>query len=132
MVSTGLPLGSLRASFRYACPTPSRLRQEAGSPNRSRSHCRRQASPGNPAATILGCANFGRDADTIATIGGTIAGALRGADRIPAAWIETVGAACPVDQEALAADLLAVLLRRAERAAAWGKAVLAQNEHKDS
>jgi ADP-ribosylglycohydrolase len=84
---------------------------------------------GDPAETIVGCANFGRDADTIATIGGAIAGALRGADRIPAAWIESVTAACPVDQAALAKDLLAVLLRRAERAASWGAALLGQSEH---
>jgi ADP-ribosylglycohydrolase len=84
---------------------------------------------GDPAETILGCANFGRDADTIATIGGAIAGALRGADRIPAAWIETVGAACPIDQWQLARDLLSVLLRRAERAASWGTMIQAQSEY---
>jgi ADP-ribosylglycohydrolase len=83
---------------------------------------------GDPAATILGCANFGRDADTIATIGGAIAGALRGAGRIPGAWIATVGAACPVDQQRLARDLFGVLVRRAERAASWGAMVLAQRE----
>ncbi len=84
---------------------------------------------GDPAETILGCANFGRDADTIATIGGAIAGALRGADRIPAMWIETVGAACPIDQWQLARDLLSVLLRRAERAASWGTMIQAQSEY---
>jgi ADP-ribosylglycohydrolase len=83
---------------------------------------------GDPAETILGCANFGRDADTIATIGGAIAGALRGATRIPAAWIDSVTPACPVDQQALAADLLAVLLRRAKRAASWAAMVLEQAE----
>lgn len=81
---------------------------------------------GDPVETILGCANFGRDADTIATIAGAIAGAMRGAERIPAAWIEAVTMACPVDQEALAAELLAVLVRRAEHASAWGTTVLAQ------
>ena len=83
---------------------------------------------GDPAETILGCANFGRDADTIATIGGAVAGALRGGARIPTAWIESVTAACPVDQAALATDLLAVLLRRAERAASWGAMVLGWSE----
>ena len=83
---------------------------------------------GDPAETILGCANFGRDADTIATIGGAIAGALRGGARIPKAWIESVTAACPVDQAALAMDLLDVLLRRAERAASWGAMVLGWSE----
>jgi ADP-ribosylglycohydrolase len=79
---------------------------------------------GDPRETILGCANFGRDADTIATIGGAIAGALRGASAIPADWIAAVCAASPVDQDALAQDLLGVLRRRAERAAAWGAGVL--------
>jgi ADP-ribosylglycohydrolase len=83
---------------------------------------------GDPAETILGCANFGRDADTIATIGGAIAGALRGGARIPTTWIEAVTAAGTVDQEELAKDLLAVLLRRAERAASWGAMVLGSGE----
>jgi hypothetical protein len=81
---------------------------------------------GDPAATILECANFGRDADTIATIGGAIAGAMRGAAQIPAAWIESVAAACPVDQEELAHDLLSVLKMRAEHASDWAAGVLAQ------
>ena len=80
---------------------------------------------GDPAATILGCANFGRDADTIATIGGAIAGAMRGAAQIPAAWVEPVAAACPVDQQALARDLMGVLKARAGRALAWAESVLA-------
>ena len=42
---------------------------------------------GDPVETILGCANFGRDADTIATIGGAIAGALRGASALPDDWV---------------------------------------------
>jgi ADP-ribosylglycohydrolase len=81
---------------------------------------------GDPATTILGCANFGRDADTIATIGGAIAGAMHGATSIPASWLEQVTAACAVDQEALAADLLSVLERRASRASAWAGSVLGQ------
>jgi ADP-ribosylglycohydrolase len=81
---------------------------------------------GDPVDTILGCANFGRDADTIATIGGAIAGAMRGAAQFPAEWVEPVTAACPVDQHALAHDLLGVLKKRAERASAWSASVLAQ------
>jgi ADP-ribosylglycohydrolase len=75
---------------------------------------------GDPAETILGCANFGRDADTIATIGGAIAGALRGASVLPADWIEAVRSANPVDQDELTDALLAVLRRRAEQATVWG------------
>ena len=81
---------------------------------------------GDPTATILGCANFGRDADTIATIGGAIAGALRGATQLPAEWVEPVTAACPVDQDVLAYDLLGVLKARAQRVSAWAASVLEQ------
>lgn len=79
---------------------------------------------GDPAETIIGCANFGRDADTIATIAGAIAGALRGANAIPPAWIAAVCSASPVDQEALAQSLLDVLLRRAREATVWGSTLL--------
>jgi hypothetical protein len=75
---------------------------------------------GDPVETILGCANFGRDADTIATIGGAIAGALRGASALPADWISQVQVATPVNQDKLAASLLEVLRRRANQATAWG------------
>jgi ADP-ribosylglycohydrolase len=78
---------------------------------------------GDPVATILGCANFGRDADTIATIAGAIAGALRGAGALPADWVSAVRLATPVDQDALTTSLLAVLRRRAADAAAWGTRV---------
>ena len=76
---------------------------------------------GDPVETILGCANFGRDADTIATIGGAIAGALRGKSALPADWISEVQEATPVDQDELASSLLSVLHRRTGQAAAWAK-----------
>jgi ADP-ribosylglycohydrolase len=75
---------------------------------------------GDPVETILGCANFGRDADTIATIGGAIAGALRGASALPADWLSQVQVATPVNQDELAASLLEVLRRRATQATSWG------------
>jgi hypothetical protein len=78
---------------------------------------------GDAEQALLGCANFGRDADTIATIGGAIAGALRGAEALPAAWVSAVRAATPVDQDELTTSLLAVLRRRADDAAAWGTRV---------
>ena len=79
---------------------------------------------GDPVETILGCANFGRDADTIATMAGAIAGALRGAQQLPVDWVAAVRAANPVDQNALAASLSEVLERRARAAASWSAAVL--------
>jgi ADP-ribosylglycohydrolase len=74
---------------------------------------------GAPVETILGSANFGRDADTIATIAGAIAGALRGKSALPADWISEVQAATPVDQDELASSLLSVLHQRTVQAAEW-------------
>lgn len=39
---------------------------------------------------VISAANFGRDADTLAALVGTWAGALNGAEAIPPAWIEQV------------------------------------------
>jgi ADP-ribosylglycohydrolase len=80
----------------------------------------------NPVTTILDCANFGRDADTIATMAGAVAGALSGAAALPAEWTEAVRAANPVDQDGLATGLLGVLQRRARAASEWGTLVLEQ------
>jgi ADP-ribosylglycohydrolase len=41
------------------------------------------------------CANFGRDTDTLATMAGSIAGALEGADVIPQEWIALIPDANP-------------------------------------
>lgn len=81
---------------------------------------------GDPVATILDCANFGRDADTIATMAGAIAGALAGAAVLPVAWVQAVRAANPVDQDELARALIGVLQRRAQAAAEWSAFVLAR------
>ncbi|MDR3574406.1 MAG: ADP-ribosylglycohydrolase family protein [Anaerolineaceae bacterium] len=45
--------------------------------------------------TVEFCANFGRDADTLATMGGAIAGAFEGAGVIPSEWIDLIPAANP-------------------------------------
>lgn len=50
--------------------------------------CAFAASKGDPVAAITGGANLGRDADTIAGMAGTLAGALRGASAIPQRWRE--------------------------------------------
>ncbi|MFE0077340.1 ADP-ribosylglycohydrolase family protein [Nonomuraea sp. NPDC059023] len=47
--------------------------------------------------TVLGGVNYGRDADSIASMGGAIAGALGGLDSVPAAWVEAVGTATRTD-----------------------------------
>ncbi|GAB2955666.1 ADP-ribosylglycohydrolase family protein [Nonomuraea fastidiosa] len=47
--------------------------------------------------TVLGGVNYGRDADSIASMGGAIAGALGGLSSVPAEWVEQVGAASRTD-----------------------------------
>ena len=81
---------------------------------------------GDPVTTILDCANFGRDADTIATMAGAVAGAMAGATALPADWTAAVRAANPVDQDELADGLIGVLQRRARAAAEWGTFILGQ------
>lgn len=43
---------------------------------------------GDPKQCMIGGANFGRDADCLASIAGAIAGAYMGVDKIPKDWIE--------------------------------------------
>lgn len=59
-------------------------------------------------------ANFGRDADSIATMVGAITGALQGAVAIPSDWIDQVNEANPVNQYELAREMYAALLKNAE------------------
>ena len=49
---------------------------------------------------VLGAVNYGRDADSIATMAGGIAGALGGLRGVPTAWREQVAAASRLDLEA--------------------------------
>lgn len=48
-------------------------------------------------AGILGAINYGRDSDSIATMFGSISGALNGREAIPASWIETIEKASRID-----------------------------------
>ncbi|MDR2933226.1 MAG: ADP-ribosylglycohydrolase family protein [Oscillospiraceae bacterium] len=59
---------------------------------------------GDPEKAVVYAANFGRDADTIATIAGSIAGALVGIDAFPGKWLDKMADAMP-EQEALAENL---------------------------
>ena len=68
---------------------------------------------GDPRRAILYGANFGRDADTIASMSGALAGALRGASALPVAWVEKMLANSRRDQNALAEMLVAVIQQRA-------------------
>ena len=47
---------------------------------------------GDPVRSITWSANFGRDADTIATMVGSIVGALHGASGLPSSWVAKVEA----------------------------------------
>ena len=51
------------------------------------------ATKGNYVDTMLGGVNYGRDSDSVANMGGAIAGALGGESVVPAAWIEHVSKA---------------------------------------
>jgi ADP-ribosylglycohydrolase len=55
---------------------------------------------------VVYATNFGRDADTIASIIGSIAGAFEGARAIPADWIDQIHASNLVSQRTLAEGIL--------------------------
>ncbi|WP_328387575.1 ADP-ribosylglycohydrolase family protein [Streptomyces sp. NBC_00400] len=59
-------------------------------------------------ATVLGAVNYGRDCDSIATMSGALAGALRGAAAVPAEWSEEVARASRLDLQAPGAALATV------------------------
>ena len=70
--------------------------------------------------TIFGGTNYGRDNDSIAGMGGAIAGALHGIDALRPEWVETINSANRVDLKPMASDLaeLARKLQAAQLAAA--------------
>jgi ADP-ribosylglycohydrolase len=55
------------------------------------------ATGGDYTETILGGVNYGRDADSIASMGGALAAAL--GSTVPRAWVEEIGAASKLDLE---------------------------------
>ncbi|MFG1943260.1 ADP-ribosylglycohydrolase family protein [Nonomuraea sp. NPDC048826] len=61
--------------------------------------------------TVLGGVNYGRDADSIASMGGAIAGALGGLGAVPPEWVEQVGTASRTDLVAPGRALAAVARR---------------------
>jgi len=83
---------------------------------------------GDPRTTVIYGANFGRDADTIASMAGALAGAWRGASAFPPEWVEKVKASSPRDHHRAAADLVQVIQRRAEIQAQRAAAVLSRAE----
>ncbi len=57
------------------------------------------ATGGDFAETVLGGVNYGRDSDSIASMGGAFAGALGGVAALRGDWVEQVGAASRYDVE---------------------------------
>lgn len=58
--------------------------------------------------SVLGSVNYGRDCDSIATMSGSLAGILGGAETVPAEWSEEVARASRLDLLAPAVELAAV------------------------
>jgi hypothetical protein len=87
------------------------------------------ATDGDCAETVLGGVNYGRDADSIASMGGALAGALGGTGAVPREWVDDVSAASRIDVEeagremaVVAAEIFAKDARRhAERAQAMAE-----------
>jgi ADP-ribosylglycohydrolase len=69
---------------------------------------------GDPQQTILFGANFGRDADTIASMAGALAGAFRGAFSLPQSWVEKMKAESPRAHRDVAQVLVDVIIKRAK------------------
>jgi ADP-ribosylglycohydrolase len=63
-------------------------------------------SNGDPLKTIVSCVNYGRDSDTIAGIGGAIAGAFMGASSINFKFIEQVNYANNVSLQSFAERMI--------------------------
>jgi len=60
---------------------------------------------------VLGAANYGRDADSIAAMAGAVAGALGGLESVPLAWRTTVTTASRIDAEAAGRSMADVARR---------------------
>ncbi len=69
---------------------------------------------GDPVRAITWSANFGRDADTIATMVGSIVGALHGASGLPSSWVAKVEANPDVTYQDDSQRLARVVRRRIE------------------
>jgi ADP-ribosylglycohydrolase len=63
------------------------------------------AANGDPKESILAAINTGGDTDTIASVVGALAGALRGIDAIPTEWLEKVESVNNLGLEKLASEL---------------------------
>ena len=67
------------------------------------------AADGDPLRTVYAASNIGNDTDTIATIAGALAGALKGFDNVPQDLYEQVACVNDLDLDKMAADLVEVV-----------------------
>lgn len=67
---------------------------------------------GDPVKSIIYGANFGRDADTIATMAGALAGAYKGVNCLKKEWVDKV-VQSPPEQKELASKLCEIVRRKA-------------------
>ncbi|GAA3557147.1 ADP-ribosylglycohydrolase family protein [Microlunatus spumicola] len=63
------------------------------------------AARGDYRAAVLGAVNYGRDADSIATMAGAVCAGLGGPDAVPADWVRDVEQASRIDLDRVAAAL---------------------------
>ena len=82
-----------------------------------------EMSDGDPEKSILCAANFGRDADTIATMVGGLCGAFRGAAGLPERWRDQVRPDVQVRYRQFAAQLSTLVRRRADVAAEYARTI---------
>jgi ADP-ribosylglycohydrolase len=82
------------------------------------------ATAGDYVETVLGGVNYGRDSDSIASMGGALAGALGGIGTVPREWLYEIAAASRIDLEeagremaVVAAEIFAKDARRHEERA---------------
>jgi len=73
------------------------------------------ACGGDFTSAVLGAVNYGRDADSIATMAGSITAALGGRSVIPQDWIDTIEAASRVDLTAVGLQMGAAATEIAQR-----------------
>ena len=66
---------------------------------------------GDYEGTVFGATNYGRDNDSIAGMGGAIAGALQGVEALRPNWIVTINSANQIDLMPLADDLTTLIIR---------------------
>ena len=108
---------SAPAFMRNICAQNSAIHgKQFRSPSRSS-----RLAEGDLQRAVLFGANFGRDADTIATMVGGLCGAYRGTAGLPAPWIEKVEANPNLHYRDLAAKLSAVVQQRAAASARYAE-----------